>query len=78
MAKKFFLVCGGILMLGIAYTLGANTVVAQGREQNVVGIAVYGNDAIAVTDEGDVYQATNNEKDNWVFRVNIFRVAKSK
>jgi hypothetical protein len=77
MAKKFFFVCGGIMMLVLAYTLGANSVVAQSGERNVVGIAVYGNDAVVVTDEGDVYQATNNNADNWTFKANVFEVVAS-
>jgi len=72
MARKFFFVCGGVLMLLLAYTLGANSVVAQSRKGTVVGIAVYGNDALVVTSEGDVYQATNNNTDNWTLRANVF------
>ena len=77
MAKKFFFVCGGILMLVLAYTFGANSVVAQSKGGNVVGITVYGNDALVVTAEGDVYQATNNNADNWTFKANVFGVVAS-
>ena len=78
MAKKFFFVCGGILMLVIAFTLGANSVVAESEKGEVEGIAVYGNDALVITTEGDVYQATNNETDNWTFRGNVFEIAAEK
>ena len=77
MAKKFFFVCGGILMLVLTYTLGANSVVAQSGAGKVVGIAIYGNDAIVVTAEGDVYQATNNNTDNWTLKANVFEAAAS-
>ena len=72
MAKKFIFVCGGIMILVVSYTLGANSVVAQSKGGNVVGIAVYGNDALVVTNEGDVYQSTNNNADNWTFKANVF------
>ena len=78
MAKKFFLVCGAILMLVLTYALGANSeVVVKSAGKSVVGIAVYGNDALVVTADGDVYQATNNNTDNWTFRANVFEQAKS-
>lgn len=74
MAKKFFFVCGGILMLVLAYTFGASSVVAKSKGEFVEGIAVYGNDALVVTAGGDVYQATNNNADNWTFKANVFEV----
>ena len=77
MAKKFFFVCGGILMLVLAFTLGANSVVAQSKGGTVVGIALYGNDATVVTAEGDVYQATNINDDNWTFKANVFETVAS-
>jgi ABC-type Na+ efflux pump permease subunit len=72
MAKKFIFVSGGILMLVLAYTLGASSVVAQSGEETIVGVAVYGNVYIAVTAGGDVYQAKSNNADKWVLRANVF------
>lgn len=76
MAKKFFFVCAGILMLVLAYTLGANSIVAQSKEGNVVGIATYGADVFVVTAEGDVYKASESV-DNWTHMANVFRVVDS-
>ena len=77
MAKKFFIVCGGILMLVLAFALGTNSVVAQSEEETIVGVAVYGNVYIAVTADGDVYQAKSNNADKWVFRANVFEAVET-
>ena len=76
MAKKFFFVCGGIMMLVLAFTLGANSVVAQSGGENVVGMATYGGRVFVVTAEGDVYKASKSA-DNWTFKANVFEAASS-
>lgn len=62
MAKKFFYVCGGLLMLALAYHLGATTATAQAPGNPVVS-AYFSNQNLAnyaVTSNGDVYVSTNS------------------
>jgi len=56
MAKKFFYVCAGLLMLALSYHLGAQSVLAQ------VGVSAFGfgvnsssNAVVVMTPNGDVY-----------------------
>jgi len=55
-AKRFFYVCTGLLMLTIAYSIGANSVGAQASPGDFTGISSFPNEpTIAVTAGGDVY-----------------------
>jgi len=53
-AKQFFYTSAGILLLVIAYSVGARSVDAQGSAQ-FTGISTYGTFATAITANGDVY-----------------------
>jgi hypothetical protein len=53
MARKFFYVCAGMLMLALSYHFGASTAVAQAPSNPVV--AVHSGDYSMVTANGDLY-----------------------
>jgi len=72
MAKKFFYVCAGILMLALAYHLGASTAGAQAPSNPVV--AMNGGDEV-ITANGDIYIGTDYSGAVpiiWTRAVNIF------
>lgn len=71
MAKKFFYVCAGIMMLAGAYAIGANGVQAQNDPQAVLAMSTEGNYAFVVTSGGDLYRSTNYG-DSWSFVTNAF------
>lgn len=56
-AKRFFYVSAGILLLVIAYGVGAHRVEAQGGG-DFTGIAVHCNGLIAIKGNGDLYFRT--------------------
>lgn len=57
MARQFFYVCGGVLMLALAWHFGATSVVmAQAANNPAVSI---GSDGIVLTAGGDVYRYDN-------------------
>lgn len=75
MAKKFFFVCAGILMLVGAYSLGARNVEAQ-VGGDVVGVSSFVTTSgsyivVAITNTGDFYRSENAGED-WYYRTNIF------
>ena len=60
MARKFFYVCAGMLMLALAYHFGATTATAQAPGNSVT--AAFGNagfPGFAFTANGDVYYTAN-------------------
>lgn len=81
-AKRFFYVCAGLLLLVVAYTLGASKAQSQGTTNKVVGVAAgdyatTGHLVIAMTENGDWYW--NRTHDNtgwpnqaWMFGGNVF------
>jgi hypothetical protein len=70
MAKKFFYVCGGLLMLALAYHFGATTATAQAPGNPVVGIAYNSGILQAVTANGDAY--TKLPSSVWTPSGNVF------
>jgi hypothetical protein len=71
MARKFFYVCAGMLMLALSYHFGATTATAQAPSNPVV--ATFPNGWVAVTANGDVYQATDaNGPQGWHLVNNVF------
>jgi len=77
MARKFFYVCAGMLMLALAYHFGASTAVAQAPGNPVVALIGPYQGApfasAAITANGDVYSTSISTLDNgWTFRGNIF------
>lgn len=71
MLKKFCLASASVLMLAIAYHLGASTATAQAPGNPVVGISA-GN--WVVTANGDIYVADGgNYQGPWSLRSNVFR-----
>ncbi len=58
MAKRFFLVCLGVLCLAIAYHVGAERAIAQAAASSTTGkiklIAASGETAWVVTDNDDI------------------------
>jgi len=68
-AKPFFYVCAGILMLAISYHLGARSATAQAPANPVVAAGL---DAVFVyTSNGDVYY-TPDGGFTWQRRSNVF------
>lgn len=55
MAKKFFYVCAGLLLLALAYSFGASRAVAQGAGNPFVGIVSAESFVTVITRSGDVY-----------------------
>jgi len=72
MAKKFFYVCAGLLMLALAYHLGASTATAQAPSNSVVASFSYGYGAAAITANGDLYTSWNSIGGPYVHTANIF------
>jgi len=74
MAKKFFYVCGGLLMLALAYHLGATSATAQAPSNSVVGTFGELSPQAVVTANGDVYVSSGNPQplSGWSWRANIF------
>ena len=70
MARKFFYVCAGMLMLALSYHLGANTATAQAPGNPVVATFIEGN--AVVTASGDVYQSSNGVIGPWTLMSNTF------
>jgi hypothetical protein len=72
MARKFFYVCAGMLMLALSFHFGFTTASAQAPGNPVVAMPV---PDIAVTANGDLYQGTNpsgNAPTTWTWKANIF------
>lgn len=80
MAKRFFLVCLGVLCLAIAYHLGAERAQAQGSTGHLKLIACDGDVAWVVTDTDDIYLLNGkglsavSKGDGWAkYRVGLFK-----
>lgn len=57
MAKKFFYVCAGVLMLALAYHFGATSATAQLTSNDIAGVAADGYGLVTVvTVSGEVYR----------------------
>ena len=73
MAKKFFYVCAGLILLALTYQLGARSATAQAPGNPIVGVA--GNQAagyyLAVAANGDCF-ATPDWGQHWNRYSNIF------
>ena len=76
MARKFFYVCAGMLMLALSYHLGASTATAQAPSNAVVAAfeSGYGgiNPSVAITANGDVYDGGAWGQGGWHHVANIF------
>ena len=74
MAKKFFYVCAGLLMLAIAYHLGAGTATAQAPSNSVVAAqGGAGGVSTVWTANGDVYVSDNPASTApWLRKSNVF------
>ena len=76
MARKFFYVCAGMLMLAVSYHFGASTATAQAPSNpvvatfsNTVGVYLGG----VVTSNGDVYTTSSGYPSGpWIHQSNIF------
>ena len=76
MARKFFYVCAGMLMLALSYHFGASTATAQASGNLVVAVTNFAQPAeahsfLAVTASGDAY-VTSSNGNTWVFSGNLF------
>lgn len=76
-AKQFFYTCAGILLLVIAYSVGARNAEAQAPNNPIVGVAYVqaGPKVIALTENGDAYMAAVSNDGHlfpWVFQNNVF------
>ena len=75
MARKFFYVCAGMLMLALSYHFGASTATAQAPSNPVVA-SFGGGFAGVVTANGDVYLggggANGGVWTNWSPVANVF------
>jgi hypothetical protein len=70
MARKFFYVCAGMLMVALSYHFGASTASAQAPGNPVVA-ALTANSV--VTANGDVYYAPGGiANPPWLFASNVF------
>jgi hypothetical protein len=72
MARKFFYICAGMLMLALSYDLGASTAAAQAPGNPVVAVF---NTSSLVTANGDIYEGSNSNGAvflNWTLRTNVF------
>jgi hypothetical protein len=67
MARKFFYICAGMLMLALSYHFGASTATAQAPSNPVV--AVQG-DGTVYTANGDAYGRVNTS--TWALVGNVF------
>lgn len=72
MARKFFYICAGILMLALSYHLGASSADAQavglGLVCRLAGTDMYGSESFC-TPNGDVYQYWSG---HWTKASNVF------
>jgi len=70
MAKKFFYVCGGLLMLALAYQLGATTATAQAPGNPIVAASGTNSFVVAIAANGDAYISQGGG--NWGHWGNVF------
>lgn len=72
--NRFLYASAAILMLSLAYHLGAGTAVAQAPANPVVGIATNNsNNIFAITANGDVYTSLDNVPTGpWALASNVF------
>ena len=71
MAKRFFYVCAGLLMLALSYHLGARSAGAQAPGNPVAGVAHDAGSALfVVTANGDTYVSL--EGTGWQRKDNVF------
>jgi hypothetical protein len=79
MARKFFYVCAGMLMLALSYHFGASTATAQAPANQVAAAAGGTIGTWVFTSNGDAYQALDNAGTlTFVPRGNVFTIAKTK
>lgn len=75
MARKFFFVSAGILMLALAYQLGVSTATAEGPVNPVTGLMPggpgTGDSVTVVTADGDLYGARSTIGP-FAYRGNVF------
>ena len=71
MARKFFYVCAGMLMLALSYHFGASTATAQAPSNPVVGLSAYTTNFLVMTANGDSY-VTPNYGQSWYRYANCF------
>jgi hypothetical protein len=72
MAKKFFYVCSGILMLALSYHFGARSAGAQAPANAVVSsMPGYVYNVAVVTANGDIYGSMSLDGP-WRFASNVF------
>lgn len=73
MARRFFYIAAGMLMLALSYHFGFSTASAQAPGNPIVGIAADGAQLghyMVVTANGDVYVTNSDALSNWIPRVN--------
>jgi hypothetical protein len=74
MAKKFFYMCGGILLLALSYHFGASSAKAQAPGNSVVagfGFVAGPYSTAALTANGDMY-LYNLTSGGWTYSSNVF------
>ena len=74
MLKKLFYASASILMLALAYHLGASTAQGQGGGQPIA-LTGFNGDAIAMLTNGDIYYSNSNLTNGngqWSYRGNLF------
>jgi len=72
MAKKFFFICAGLLMLALAYHFGATTATAQAPGNPIVGTFDFLPGAVVLAN-GDVYlSASGSPLQGWHWYSNVF------
>jgi len=72
MARKFFYVCAGMLMLALSFHFGYTTARAQSPGNPAVGMAANQSGIFAITANGDTYQYGNGGPNVWHPLGNIF------
>ena len=75
MARKFFYICAGMLMLALSYHFGASTATAQAPSNSVVGVSIAATQSlfgVIVTANGDVYLPGASGPATWYRTSNIF------
>ena len=72
MLKRFFYASAAVLMLALAYHLGAGSATAQPPSNPVVGVAAVPGGMFAGTANGDFYVFGNGGPAAWRFAGNIF------
>jgi hypothetical protein len=74
-AKRFFYVCAGLLLLVVAYSIGAHRADAQSGSSTIVAVTngyPITNSVFAVAANGAVYISANGGNSPWTYSGNIF------